>query len=173
MLFRSVFDGDTIYWNWWKPANTDTFNEQTIQFEKIFFFSVNAVGHDHPFEYGSGIQNWLYYFYDLDGVYNRFARAGNWVPGQDLNVISDSLKVTFGYSPLDPTGNEILADPPYYVNKTYDLFIRGRDSFLGEEFRQFMFIRGAKSLINSYPTSTLGRWTEEKTLRFHLKFFRP
>ena len=168
-----VLEGDTIYWNWWKPANTDTFNEQTIKFEKFFYFSVNAFGHDHPTESGGGVKNWLYYFFDLDGVFNRFARAGAWVLGQDISVISDSMKVTFSYSPLDPTGNEIFADPPSWVNKTYDLVIKGRDTFVGEEYRQFMFIQGAKVLINSYPHSNLGRWTGEETLRFHLKFFRP
>ena len=172
-LGNRVFDEDTLYWNWWKPTNTDTFNEQTFKFEKFFYFSVNASGHDHPIEFNSGIKNWLYYFYDLDGVFNRFARAGAWVPGQSLNNISDSLKVTFSYSPLDPFGNEIFANPPYYVNKTYDLIIKGRDTFVGEEFNQFMFIKGTKVLINSYPHSNLGRWTSERSMRFHLKFFRP
>jgi hypothetical protein len=172
-LGNRVFDGDTIYWNWWKPTNTDTFNEQTIQFEKKFHFSVNAFGHDHPTEFESGVKNWLYFFFDMDGVFNRFARAGAWVSGQTVNTISDSLKVTFSYSPADPLGDEIFADPPVWTNKAYDLVIRGRDTVVGEEFNQFMYILGDKVLINSYPHSDLGRWTEERTMRFYLKFFRP
>jgi hypothetical protein len=70
-------------------------------------------------------------------------------------------------------GDEVFADIPDWTNRTYDLVIKGRDTFLGEEYRQYMFIQGAKVLINSYPHSNLGRWTSEETLRFYLKFFRP
>ena len=170
---HGVFDGDTIFWNWWEPMPGDTFNQQTLQFEKSFNFSVNGMGHDHPFEPNGGVKSWLYHFWDLDGVFNRFARAGNWVAGQQVNMISDSLKYTFEYAIFDPRGDEVFANPKPWVNKTYDLEIQGRDTEIGEDFSQYMFILGAKVLINSYPHAKYGRWTKRESMRFHLKFFRP
>ncbi len=171
-LGNHVENGDTITWNWWRPANTDTFNEITLKFEKKFQFIINASGHDHPWEPESGVKNWWYFFFDPQGVFVRFARAGSWVPGEELNSLSDTLTGTFSYPLTDPAGDEIFGNLPDWINTTYDMVLKGRDTAIGEEFSQYMFINSNKELLNVYPVSMLGRWTEERTVRFHLRIVR-
>ena len=171
-LDNTIGHGDTITWNWWRPANTDTFNFQTLKFEKKFQFIINASGHDHPMEPQSGVKNWLYSFYDPQSVFVRFARAGAWVAGGELNALSDTFEVTFSYPLTDPAGDEIFGNLPDWLDTTYDLVVQGRDTAIGEEFSQYMFINSGKVLLNVYPVSMLGRWTEERTVRFHLRIVR-
>jgi hypothetical protein len=171
-LGNQVENGDTLTWNWWRPANTDTFNQNTFEFEKKFRFIINASGHDHPMEPTSGVKNWTYNFYDLQSVNVRFARSGPWVAGNALNALSDTFKVTFSYPLTDPTGDQVFSNLPDWINTTYDLVLMGRDTGMGEEFSQYMFIDEDKELLNVYPVTPFGRWTEEKTVRFHLRLVR-
>ena len=71
--------------------------------------------------------------------------------------------------------------------QSYDLTIllTGRDTALEEgEFEQYVFLGtvppgavgehgvSVKTLINSYPSATLGRFTEEKVFTFHFRMIR-
>jgi hypothetical protein len=173
-LANSVGNGDTLTWDWWKPANSDTIvvDGPDVYYQKKFYFVLNADGHDHPDEWGSGIKSWYYLFHDLQGNFHRFGRAASWVPGPTLNALSDTVKVTFTYPITDPMGDTVFANLPAWINKTYDATIKGRDTGLGERFNQYMFVSSQKEMINDYPVSTLGRWTQEGTMRFHFRIVR-
>jgi hypothetical protein len=167
-----ALNGDTITWDWWHPANADTFNEQTLMFEKTFKFVVNASGHDHPWETASGVKNWFYSFFDPQGTFVRLMRAGSWVPGSTLNILSDTLSITFTYELTDPMGDAVFANLPGYVNEIYDFVLQGRDTATDQFFSQYMFVNGVQEKINEYPVSILGRWTEERSFQFHFRMIR-
>jgi hypothetical protein len=171
-LGQTVGHLDTLSWNWWRPANSDTFNEQTMMYEKTFYFTIEAEGHDHPMEPASGVKSWHYIFFDFQGGPVRFARSGSWVLGHELNALSDTMKVTFTYPLSDPAGDQVFANLPEWVNESYDLTLMGRDTEQGQYFKQYMFFDGQKQLINEYDISSLGRWTEERTIHFHFKMVR-
>ncbi len=169
---------DTFVWDWWNPSNTDTveidFSTGKVNAKKIYYFDINATGHDHPKEnVNFGVVNWYYLFTrTLDGVNQKFGRSKAWVEGPSPNVLADRYEVIYRYDlAADPGGANIWANQPAFWNKEYEFDIYGRD--IGrEEFEQYMFVAGEKEKLNSYQASQLGRWTEHKTLRFYLKVTR-
>jgi hypothetical protein len=169
-----VTEGDTLTWDWWRPANTDTIviDGPDVFYQKKFYFVISAAGHDHPTEWGSGIKNWYYLFFDTQGNFHRFSRAGSWVQGMTLNALADTFRVVFNYPLTDPRGDSVFADLPRYFNKTYDATMKGRDTEIGDRFDQYMFVDGSRQIINSYPVSMLGRWTQEETMQFHFRIVR-
>ncbi len=169
---------DTFLWDWWNPSNLDTveidFNTGKISAKKIYYFDINAAGHDHPKEnINFGVVNWYYLFTRTsDGTNQKFGRSRAWVEGPSPNVLADRYEVIYRYDLVaDPGGGNIWANPPGFWNDEYEFDVYGRD--IGrEEFEQFMFIAGEKEKLNSYQTAQLGRWTEHKTFRFYLKVTR-
>jgi len=173
-LGNVALDGDTVTWNWWKPVNSDTLvaDGSDVHYQKEFYIVIRASGHDHPDEWGSGIKDWYYEFYDLQGAFQRFARAGSWVPGVAMNALSDTFKVTFNYPLSDPSGDTIFSNLPAWINETYDAIVKGRDTTTGDRFDQYVIVSSARQLINSYSVSSLGRWSPEGTMRFHFRIVR-
>ncbi len=169
-----AMDGDTVTWNWWKPVNSDTVvgSGPDMHYQKKFYFVLNASGRDHPDEWGSGVKTWYYTFYDTQGNSRAFARAFNWVSGVAVNALSDTVKFTFSYPLSDPMGDTVFENLPGWINKSYDATVKGRDTDIGERFDQFMFVNTHRQLINSYLVSSLGRWTQEETMRFHFRIVR-
>jgi hypothetical protein len=173
-LSNVIMDGDTLTWNWWKPENSDTLaaEGQNVYYKKQFSFALNGTGHDHPDEWDSGIKSWQYNFYDLQGELVRFMYSGVWKHGSALNELSDTMRVTFTYPLSDPMGDEVFNNLPEWINKTYDATLMGRDTETGDIFYQYMFVNSYKELLNVYSVSLLGRWTQEETMRFHLRIVR-
>jgi hypothetical protein len=179
-LGNEVHDGDTLTWNWWQWADS-TANWAVPQEEawtrKRFYFTIEATGRDHPKETQTGVEAWYYIFYDLAGEFRRFARAASWVEGVDVGVLADTFKVDFTWNPFFPApdiqGDSVFANLPTWLNMDYDFTVKGRDTRNGQQFAQFMFVNGRQDLINSYPTSQLGRWTQEGRMRFYIRIIRP
>jgi len=176
-----IADGDTIVWDWWDPANApDTVdvitNPNDPQVVKTFYFVVHATGHDHPKEMsGSGVKGWKYSFKEVGSnppVFEDFSsRAGDFVDGSTVNVLSDTVSVTFRHSLVgDPGGADLLANLPPYLNKEYEYAVMGRDASILERFDQKMYYEGGIRTVNSYNTAEFGRWTAERQRRFFLKF---
>jgi hypothetical protein len=175
-------DGDTIVWDWWNPANyygnpTDTldFIGGEIVVVKTFYFDIAAVGHDHPKDpTDSGVKNWFYLFTRMDNLLTQeIGRSGEWVSGPVVNILSDHAEFTYRYNLADdPGGASFFANPPDLWNTEYEYSIYGRDIGTREEFRQYMFLDGEKTLINSYPAAPFGRWTETDRFRFYLEVRR-
>jgi len=192
---------DTLRWNFWKgtsagidplsgqprsgwpyQAVTDTVDfsdPSSPSFIKRFRFRIRARGHDHPWEPdGSGVKSWRYMFYSDYGTPNQqfwpLARAGDtWWNGASIDVLNDYVQVTFHYPLTDPHGDTVFDNLPGYYNTDLTLVIRGRDTAVDEpEFYQYVFLNGVKTLVNVFPSSTLGRWTEERVATFHLQFTR-
>ncbi|UCG52268.1 MAG: hypothetical protein JSW58_01555, partial [Candidatus Latescibacterota bacterium] len=180
-----IASGDTIYWDWWNPANYNGLPTDTLFIDigtgevwvvKEFYFDINATGHDHPKEdVNFGVQGWYYLFHRVDdGTFHKFARARSWVAGPSPNVLSDRHLQTYRYllDPGDPGGRSILDDPPDFWDSEYEFSIYGRDIGLGAEFEQYMFVNEEKRKLNSYQTAGLGRWTETATRTFYLRMMR-
>jgi hypothetical protein len=179
-LGNEVHDGDTLTWNWWKWADSTAswlVPPAEARTRKKFYFTIEARGRDHPKESDTGVEAWFYNFFDLEGNFQRFARSASWVEGASRNVLSDTFKVTFSWNPFYPApdiqGDSVFANLPEWINQTYDFEIRGRDTRNGQQFAQFMWVDGKQELINSYPTSLLGRWTELGRMRFYIRLIRP
>lgn len=179
-----VADGDTVVWDWWRPANFHGAESDTLDTSgldtlviKTFYFVVGAAGHDHAKEaVGSGVKSWKYSFREVGTVppvFHPFARADLFVDGLMLNELADTAWVTFRYRPAsDPGGTSILNNLPGYLNKEYDHTIIGQDLSTLEEFEQRLFYSGGLQLVNSYNTAAFGKWTAEGQQRFFLKLQR-
>ena len=143
----------------------------------MFYFTIEANGHDHAKETATGVESWFYLFYNFDGEFYRFARAGSWINGVDLGLLSDTLKYTATWNPFYPApdiqGDSVFTHLPAWINRGYDFSVKGRDTRNGQQFGQFMFVNGRQDLINSYPTSKFGRWTQEGNMRFYIRIIRP
>lgn len=170
-----VGDGDTLLWDFWSPANTDTFDFNIGKRKKQFSFYINGTGSDHPKEKpGAGVKSWLYLFSRADDplIRERFARAGTWSDGQFTNVLADTFTWTAIYDLGDPAGDGVFANLPDWMGQTWDYEIQGRDIGNTEEFVQVMILNGGKTTINSYNSSSLGRWTAVGDIRFYLTLER-
>jgi hypothetical protein len=175
-----VADADTVFWDWWNPANTpDTIdvitNPSDPQVVKEFYFVIKATGHDHPMDpQDSGVKSWKYTFLRAGSnpaVFEVFnSRAGDFVDGFTVNELADTAQVTFRYSLAgDPGGASILANLPAYLNKEYVYSVTGRDLSILDTFDQKMYYLGEPMTLNSYNTAEYGRWTEEGLKSFYLK----
>jgi hypothetical protein len=181
-------DGDTVSWNWWRPANYHGSMGDTIEVNpndpldtlgviKTFYFVVSAGGHDHPDELaGSGVKSWRYTFREIGSnppVFHVFARAGLFVDGLTVNELSDTAWVTFRYDPsVDPGGASILNNLPRYLDQEHEYAIIGRDLSILDEFTQRVHYGGGMQTLDSYNTAEYGRWTAEGRVRFFLKLSR-
>jgi hypothetical protein len=99
-------------------------------------------------------------------------RSGYWADGITVDTLSDTLRVVFEYPLLDPNGDTVFDDLPSFLNQGYNFSVKGRDTAMSEEFQQYMFLNGQKTLLNEYPVSQLGRWTEEGRLQFYFAMRR-
>ncbi len=171
-----ISDGDTITWNWWLPQDSSLIPPPPNHkyWRKRFYFVIGARGHDHPKDpVGSAVKAWQYIFYDMEGNFTPLAQAGVWVEGSAPNALDDTFRVAFQYPFADSRGDSVFAHLPTWINKTYDAIVKGRDTSAGEQFEQYMFVNGQRMLVNSYSTALLGRWTQERRIRFHLRIIRP
>jgi hypothetical protein len=200
-LGKKIADSDTIKWRWSDvPHNLvpDDTSQFKFHYETTFTFNIKAFGHDNPKELdGSGVKTWRYSFTRLDppGPDKQFGRANSWVQGPAVNQLNDQFKATFYHGRLDVDGNAIFTNPPSWIgvdNGTqnyailYEMRVKGRDTGIGENFIQYVFLRRAnlksflcppdpnepiseRRLLNDYPTSRFGRWTQEKVFRFYLQ----
>lgn len=195
-LDRRIASGDTIIWKWSDVAPIP--NADFTELSKTFSFRIRGWGHDHHKELPeSGVKSWYYYFKSIDpeGIYKKFARAESWVNGSALNELDDVFEVTFRYPISDVNGDAIFNNPPSWVGlKTgtqdtailYEMKLRGRDTELGETFKEEIWLKRAttiefgcppdpqepiseRSIQNDYPTAQYGRWTAEGTYRFYFQ----
>ena len=131
------------------------------------------------------MKSWRYLIYTDYGGPNEqlwpLAGAGNsWRDGASIDILDDRVSVTFRYPglahpqlPPDPNGDTVFANLPGYFNEDLTIVIRGRDTATDEpDFSQYVYLNGLRTLINQYPSASLGRWTEERVATFHLQFTR-
>lgn len=191
---------DTLTWNFWRgvgwpySSQLDTLDitDPSFPFVKRFQWRLTASGYDHPDDpAGSGIKAWRYLVFDDAGNFWPLARAGEtWVSGASLNNLDDTFELTFRYpGPVggnpDHCGDTVFESLPAFANRDIRIVLTGRDTSVDEgEFDQYIFLgpvaAGAKgvhnfsvkTLINSYPTAVLGRFTEERVFTFHFRMIR-
>ena len=85
----------------------------------------------------------------------------------------DTVKLTVRYSFFDdPGGRNAFENLPAWLNRSYDFTLRGRDTKSTDQFDQFIFVNGVKTLINSYNSSAFGRETDTGEMGFHLTIAR-
>lgn len=173
-------DGDTIRWDWERPANfpdTLKFGGGTITIEREFFFVVAATGHDDPREpAGSGVKAWLYDFIRTStGLQEKFLRAGFWSDGLVNDALNDTFGVVFRYD-FDPVNNPggivDFNNRADFYDQEYAFTVRGRDAAAVDDFEQFMFLNGDKTTINKFNTSTLSRMTAQAGFNFYFTLQR-
>lgn len=173
-----IADGDTMYWDWMRPANFTGLPIDTLDFSnptdpfvvREFYFKMKATGHDHPTE-TTGVRSWRYIFRDVNtGALQKFARSGVWTDGVQIDRFEDTFRAQFRYSLLrDPGGHQALAQLPNYFNRLFNYTMVGRDTKSTDEFEQFIWLLGEKVRQNQYNSSILGRWTEQGNSQFVLK----
>ncbi len=189
---------DTLTWSFYKGigwpynAEEDTFNSATQKYTKRWGWNLSATGHDDPRDpVGSGVNAWRYYVYtDYDpatntGTFHELGRAGNsWFPGTSINIMNDTMVLTVRYN--DPQGDDVFANQPEYFNNLVTVVVYGRDlaTDAGDFDQNVFWFDGPwttcedpkpvsrKNLVNSFNTSTLGRWTRPRVIQFYLKFER-
>ena len=152
-----IGNGDTLRWDFWNPANADTFDFVIGARKKQFQFFINATGKDHPHEKpGSGVKSWLYTFRRADDptIIERFARAGTWSNGQFTNALADTFTYTVVYPIPDGAGDTVFATLPDWMNQSWNYGIIGRDIASSVEFDQLMILNGERVKINSYAASS-------------------
>jgi hypothetical protein len=178
-------DGDTLTWDYWNPANyrgsiTDTLDFSNPLFPEVvkeFLFVIQANGHDSPREQdGAGVKSWLYTFrHTSAGYIARIAQSGFWTDAATIDVLADTVKLTrrYRWDPADPTyWMEDFANLPSYLNAEYDFTVRGRDLRSTDQYRQYMYVNGAKTLLNVYNPVVLARWTGTLGQRVYLQMRR-
>jgi hypothetical protein len=180
---------DTLTWNFWRGQgwpytsllDTVDLSNPDFPFYKTFAFNIRAWGHDNALDpAGSNVKEWRYIIHDEDGNYWPLARSGpGWYPGAEPGRLDDTFEVTFRYpsglvsGEPDPNGDTVFANLPGYVGRTLTLTLLGRDTDVDETFAQWVFLGEVEPLlVNEYPTGNLGRWTEERTVTFHLRMVR-
>ncbi len=158
-----VGDSQTLFWNFWEPADSELVIVGTdLKVRKMFFFVVDATGHDHPKErQDSGVFSWFYQFEreSEPGIYDSLGRSGNWVDGIAVNSLKDTIRWVVEYPVSDVNGDEVFNNLPGWIDRWYDFSVMGRDIPRNESFDQYVFFYGEKQLANSYLTDLLGRWT--------------
>ncbi len=178
-----VGDGGSVVWDWWNPANFHGSPGDTLDFSdpprvwvvRELFFVVKGSGHDHPKEDKGGVKSWFYTFTRSDDptFVQPFARSGLWVDAAEVNALCDTVRLTVRYSLFDDPGGSMAWEAlPDWLQRGYDVAVRGRDTKSTDEFDQFMFVNGMKTLINRYLTAALGRETQEGTTSFNLTIVR-
>jgi len=178
---------DTLTWDWWKPANSDTivFNPSagTIERKKVFRWRIGAAGHDHPKDpINAGIQAWRYFIYTGYGTASQkfwpLARAGTaWVAGPALNQLAEAFALTFVYSRgdinADPNGDAVFASLPAYFDDDITIVLVGRDTPpIAPAFEQWVWLNGGRVLDNSFAAASYGRYTRPAVYTFHFRMVR-
>lgn len=188
---------DTLSWDFYKgvgwPYNSesDTFDTVTRKYVKRWGWTVSGTGHDSSKDPpGSAVKAWRYFVYTdynpstNSGTFHGLGRAGvSWFPGTADNVMSDRFELTVRYD--EPDGADLFANQPAYFNNLVTIVLYGRDLATNAgDFPQNVYWNevppgaqagsgvSTKSLINSFNTSSLGRWTPRKVIQFYLKFER-
>jgi hypothetical protein len=173
-------------WPYQSITDTVDFGDPELPYIKRYSFRIRARGHDHPREPdGSGVKSWRYMVYsDYGRPTQQFwplAGAGeSWRNGVSIDILDDKVEVTFRYPglahpqlPPDPNGDTVFANLPGYFNKDLTIVIKGRDTAVDEpNFSQYVYLNGVRTLVNQFPSASLGRWTEERVATFHLQFKR-
>ena len=107
--------------------------------------------------------------------YVSFGHAGGgFFDGTMVNVLSDTVQVTFRYDPVtDPGGSILLGGTQGQIfGREYECSVMGRDLSEFDRFDQEMSYSGALVVLNSYNTAQYGRWTGELKQRFFLELTR-
>jgi hypothetical protein len=169
---------DTLTWDWWQPANTDTvvFNPGTgsLERKKVFEWRMQASGHDHPKDpINAGVEAWRYFIYTGYGTpQQRFwplARAGTaWVDGVSIDQMDETFALTFTYSrgdpagdpDPDPNGDEVFANLPAYFDDDITVVL------------QWVWLNGVRVLDNSFSAASYGRYTPQAIYTFHFRMVR-
>lgn len=181
-----VGDGDTVFWDWWNPANYQGAKQDTLDesnpldpvVTKQFYFVIEGVGHDDSREPdGSGVKSWSYAFEEVGSsppVFGNFARSSRgFVDGVTIDMLSDTARVEFTYKHnTDPGGASILNNLPDYLNKEYEYSLMGRDLSDLDKFKQIVIYGGTEWELNDYWVGPYGRQTGELKQRFFLKLKR-
>jgi hypothetical protein len=180
----AVGDGETVMWDWWNPANyhgsiadtLDLSDPPNVWVLKEWHFLIKAHGHDHAKEgSNAGVKSWFYQFRRSNdpSFIQPFANSGLWTDAVTVNSVCDTVTLTVRY-PFFDAGAEQTAweNLPDWLNRGYDLSIRGRDTRSTDEFDQYMYVRRERTLINRYSTGMLGRETEVGTMSFDLTIVR-
>jgi len=174
---------DTLTWDWWRPANTDTIDfrfDPPIR-KKTFRWRLRASGHDDARDsYGSGLKSWRYFVLsDAGTARERFwplGRSGDiWVDSHELNALDEAVEVTFYYDIVDVNGDTVFDALPGYMGRSLTVRLRGRDThtnWLEPEFEQYVLLGGNWSLQNSFLAADYGRWTGEREVTFHFRMVR-
>ena len=166
--------GDTISWNWWAPADSETVVQPPFAFlRKTFYFVIKATGHDHPLDASTGL-SWRYLFEDaaMPGQFRVFGRSPSWVDGLTTTALCDTHRYVVDYDIGDVNGDEVFNNPPSWNNKTYNVTIRGRDAATGASFTQAMVYAGEKRPLNIVSIDNLAYESGEGNSSFHIRFFR-
>jgi len=177
-----IGDGDTIFWDWWNPANytgspldTLEFDPPTIRVVKEYSFSIRATGHDHPKDpLGSGVKSWLYIFRPSadPSQLQKFARSAVWVDGSSVNVMDDVVTRVYKYDitppNADPGGSIRYGARESWFDAFYDFEIRGRDLANGEEFSQWVIVGNSPVKLNQTVESGAARRTKSGGFSFYI-----
>lgn len=168
---------DTLTWNWADATPVADFNN--LQWVRTFSWTIQATGHDHPWDpKDSGVKAWRYFIYADYGTSSQkfwpLARAGEtWVNGASLDLLNDKFELQIRYPLTDPNGDTVFESLPGYFDKTLTVILRGRDTGTDEdEFEQIVFLNGEPETVNQFPAATYGRWTDEKQFAFHFRLVR-
>ena len=175
--------GPDVVWDWWNPSNFHGNTADTLDVSgggvdvvREFYFVINGEGRDHPKERDrGGVKQWLYTIHPAGDPSQivPLGRSGIWVEATQVNELHDVIRFTVRYSLLDdPGGWKAWAALPDWIGQAFDITLRGRDTALGEEFRQYVFVNGDKALINQYPVSVFGRQTGDATVRTSISITR-
>ncbi|MEE9271211.1 MAG: hypothetical protein V3V49_13235, partial [Candidatus Krumholzibacteria bacterium] len=166
-----IRNDDTLSWDWWAPANSDTIDMAAGERKKQFSFAIKATGHDDARDpAGSAIKSWRYLFSDYDaGVFfYGFARAGfQWVPALETNALCDTFTWPVRYPMDDVNGDTVFSSLPDFIRefpgqppiRGWRFSVTGRDSGPSDTFQQYVLLDGEQQLVNQFNTKDFGRRT--------------
>ena len=150
------------------------------EFYKKFSVHIKAWGHDHPKDpTGSGLKAWRYLVKNEQNEFINFGKSmAGWFDGAEVDVLDDVIRWRVFYpGPFsgnpDPMGDTVFDNLPSWIDDELTFFLMGRDMANQEgEFVQSIFINGQESIINVFPTGSLGRWTQERVFAFRIQLVR-
>jgi hypothetical protein len=156
-------------------------SDDSFDFYKSWHVRIRARGHDHPMDPpGSGVKAWQYLVQNSQGQFIALGKSlAGFFDGAEINVLDDrSIRwVVYYPGPFttdpDPYGDTVFDNLPSWLDDDLTFFVIGRDTRkLEGEYTQSIFINGQKSIINVFPASSLGRWTEERVFTFRIRLVR-
>jgi hypothetical protein len=156
------------------------FNNASGDFYKSWSIHIKAWTHDNPKDpTGSGVKAWQYIVKNSQGQFLNLGKGlAGWFDGAEIDVLDDVIRWVVYYpstfsldptGPPDPYGETVYAKLRNWMDEDLTFFLIGRDTAkLEGEFEQSIFINGEPAIINVFPASSLGRWTEEKVFTFQV-----